>query len=134
MSASIDVALVLWNPDIIELMSFVLLRRELRSDGMEPAEGRERISTFISSCTATVVLFDLAPPYKRSVEEALCLLDRFPNRSFVMTCADRRLALSCAPWLRHFPLFQKPYAMDEVAETVRSMVIHASRRLVTVPL
>lgn len=134
MSASIDVALILWNPDVIELMSFVLLRRDLRSGGIEPAEGRERIADFISSCTATVVLFDLAPPYKRSVEEALCLLDRFPNRSFIMTCADRRLALSCAPWLYHFPLFQKPYAMEEIAETARSMVLLASRRLMTVPL
>lgn len=134
MSSRIDVALILWNPDVIELMSVALLGRGLRSGGVEPAEGTERVSEFIASCAASVVILDLAPPYSSSAEEALGLLDRFPNRSFIMTCADRGSALSSAAWLNHFSVYQKPYALDDVADAVRSMVIGASRRPMTVPL
>lgn len=134
MNSRIDVALILWNPDVIELMSIVLLRRDLRSGGVEPAGGRENISKFIASCAATVIILDLAPPYNRSAEEALCILDRFPDRSFIMTCADRGLALSTAPWLHQFPVYQKPYPLDAIADEARAMVIGASRRMVTVPL
>ena len=134
MSASTDVALILWNSDVIELMSLVLLRRNVSSGGIEPSEGIERISNFISSCSPAVIVFDLDPPYLRSASEVLYLVDHFPNYHFVMTCADRNLALKSAPRLSDYPLFQKPYGFDDVAETVHSMVIRGSSRPAAVSL
>ena len=134
MNPNTDVALILWNPDVIDLMSFVLLRRNVTSCGIEPSEGAERISDFIRSCSPAVIVFDLDPPYTRSAAEALYLLDRFPDHSFVMTCADRGLALSSASWLSCHPLFQKPYPLDDIAQTVHSMVIRGGSKLATLPL
>src|SRR6516162_4270014 len=134
MNASTDVALILWNPDVIDLMSFVLLRRNVRSRGIEPSEGPERVSDFIRSCSPAVVVLDLDPPYTRSAADALYLLDRFPNQPFVMTCADRMLALSKASWLSCHPLFQKPYQLDDIAQTVHSMVTRRASKLDTLPL
>lgn len=134
MNARTDVALILWNPDVIDLMSFVLLRRNVRSRGIEPSEGTERISDFIRSCSPAVVVFDLHPPYARSAADALYLLDRFPNHPFVMTCADRMLALRNASWLSCHPLYEKPYRTDDVAQTVHSMVIRRASKLATLPL
>lgn len=134
MNGSTDVALILWNPDVIDLMSFVLLRRNVRSRGIEPAEGTERISDFIQSCSPAVVVFDLDPPYARSAAAALYLLDRFPNHPFVMTCADRMLALNSASWLSCHPLYEKPYPLDDLAKTVHSMVIRRASKLATLPL
>jgi hypothetical protein len=131
MNTTTDVALILWNRDVIELVSFVLLRRDLRSRGLEPSEGLERIQDLILSCSPSVVIFDLDPPYDQSAAIALGLLDRFRDCSFVMTCADSNLALKKAPWLSRYALFQKPYEFDEIANTVRSMVRPAPRRGVT---
>jgi hypothetical protein len=122
MKNSIDVALILWNTDIIELLSLVLLRRDLISCGFEPSESTDRIEDLIVSCGASVVIFDLYPPYERSAAVAQHLLDRFPDRSFVMTCADSALALKKAPWLSAHTMFQKPYEIDDVANNVRSLV------------
>jgi len=122
MNTSTDVALILWNTDVIELVSFVLLRRNLKSCGLEPSEGRERIEDLILSCRPSVVIFDLDPPYDRSAAIVRDLSDRFRDCSFVMTCADSNLALKKAPWLSRYALFQKPYEIDEIANTVRSMV------------
>ena len=134
MNANADVALILWNPDVIDVMSFALLRRNVVSRGIEPSEGTERISDFILSCSPAVVVLDLDPPYTRSAAEAEYLLDRFPNHPFVMTCADRMLALSKASWLSCHPLFEKPYRLDDVAQTVYSMVVRRASRLATLPL
>ncbi len=106
MSTRIDVALILWNPDVIQLVSFVLLHRNLKSRGVEPSRGAEEIQDLIVSCSPTVVVFDLKPPY--------------------VTCADPALALKAAPWLSCYPIFQKPYEPDEIGETVGSMVRLAS--------
>jgi hypothetical protein len=127
MKKRIDVALILWNTDIIELVSLVLLRRNLISRGFEPSEGAERIEDLIVSCDPSVVVFDLEPPYDRSAAVAMNLLDRFPDRAFVMTCADSALALRKAPWLSAYTMFQKPYGMDEIANSVRSLVNRASK-------
>jgi hypothetical protein len=134
MNATTDVALILWNPDVIDLVSFVLLRRNVRSCGIEPSEGTERISDFIRSCSPAVVVFDLDPPYARSAADALYLLHRFPDHQFVMTCADRTLALSSASWLSCHPLFEKPYQLDDIAHTVHSMVIRGASKLSALPL
>jgi DNA-binding NtrC family response regulator len=122
-----DVALILWNQDVIQLVAFALDRRNLKSCGVEPSDGAERIEHLIRSCSPAVVVFDLDPPYDRSATVALHLLHRFPECSFVMTCADSQLALKKAPWLSRYPMFQKPYHMDEIANLVRSMTKRARR-------
>src|SRR5262245_31204202 len=129
MNTSIDVALILWNPDVIELVSLILRNRNLKSSGIEPSEGIDKMEQLIVSSDPRVVVFDLDPPYDRSAAVALRLMERFADRSLVMTCADQRLAVKAAPWLRCHPIFQKPYEANEIVETVRSMVTHASKSL-----
>lgn len=131
MNTTTDVALILWNTDVIDVLSFALLRRDLKSRGLEPSEGRERIEDLILSCSPSVVIFDLDPPYDRSAAIALGLLNRFRECFFVMTCADSNLALKKAPWLSRYALFQKPYEIDEIVNTVRSMVRRAPRKVAT---
>jgi len=131
MNTTTDVVLILWNTDVIDVLSFVLLSRDLKSRGLEPSEGRERIEDLILSCSPSVVIFDLEPPYDRSAAIALDLLNRFRECSFVMTCADSNLALRKAPWLSRYALFQKPYEIDEIANTVRSMVRRVQRKVAT---
>jgi hypothetical protein len=130
MNTSIDVTLILWNKDVIQLVTLILLHWNLRSIGVEPSEGPEKIEDLIASSSPAVVVYDLDPPYDRSAAVTLRLLDRFPECSFVMTCADPALALKSAPWLSGHPVFQKPYELDEVAYTVASMVTRASKSLV----
>ncbi|HYR41392.1 MAG TPA: hypothetical protein VER98_00070 [Terriglobia bacterium] len=134
MKTLIDVALILWNTDVIELVSLVLLRRNLKSCGLEPSQGLEKIEDLIASGSPSVVVFDLDPPYDRSAAIALGLLDRFPDCSFVMTCADSALARKKAPWLSGHPVFQKPYEIDEIANTVRSMVRQAPGSVATLSI
>jgi hypothetical protein len=122
MNISIDVALIVWNTDVIDLLSMILDDRQLRSSGIEPSRGERVIEEFIATRSPSVVIFDLHPPYDQSAAVALGLMDQFADRSFVITCADRKGALKAAPWLRFYPLFQKPYAPDEIADTVRSLV------------
>ena len=129
MKRNIDVALVLWNPDVIQLMSHVLCRRNLVSSGIEPSEGMERITDVIASSGAPVVVFDLEPPYARSAAVAKELLNRFPDRGFVMTCADPLLAVKSAPWLAMYSIFQKPYETDDIAAMVSSMVRRTLRQV-----
>ena len=127
MNTHIDVALILCNPDVIELVSLVLLRCNLKSCGVEPGEGTERIEDLIAFWNPHVVVFDLDPPYERSAAVALHLLDRFPDCSFIMTCADAGLALKRAPWLRGQRLFQKPYALSEIADAVQTCSVSSQR-------
>jgi len=128
MNRHIDVALVLWNPDVIQLVSHVLCRRKLVSTGLEPSEGLDRISDLIASSGAPVIVFDLEPPYARSSAVLAQLLSRFIDRSFVMTCADPLLATKATPWLSAHRLFQKPYETAEIADTVCSMFrLHSYR-------
>jgi len=129
MKRNIDVALVLWNPDVIQLMSHVLHRRNLLSSGIEPSEGMERITDVIASSGAPVVVLDLEPPYARSSAVAKELLNRFPDRGFVMTCADPLLAVRSAPWLAMYSIFQKPYETDDIAAMVSSMVRRTLRHV-----
>lgn len=122
MNTRIDVALILWNTDVIELLSFVLFRRNLTSLGLEPSEAAERIEDLILSCGPSVAVYDLDPPYDRSAAAARQLSRRFPDVSFVMTCADPALALKNAPWLCEHPVFQKPYEIDDIVSAVRFRV------------
>ena len=129
MNTHVDVALILWNRDVIELISLILHGRNLTSCGVEPSVGKQVIEDLIVARSPSVVVFDLDPPYARSAGVALRLLDRFPDCPFLITCADTRLALKNAAWLSDFVMFQKPYEVDEVADVVRSMVRSASSNL-----
>src|SRR5438093_13084495 len=108
MNTTTDVALILWNTDVIDLMSFVLLRRNLKSCGVEPSEGCERIEAFILSCSPSVVVFDLDPPYDRSAAGASHLLRRFAYCCFVHTCEDPNLAWLKESRLYNYAMFKKP--------------------------
>jgi hypothetical protein len=129
MNSHIDVALILWNPDVIELMSFALLQRDLRSRGVEPSETMGRIESLLVFWKPDVIAFDLHPPYSESAVIVRRLMHQFPNCPFVMTCADSAYALKKAPWLSRYPLFQKPYAPDAVANTIFSLVNVAQDRI-----
>ena len=122
MNTGVDVALILWNRDVIELMSLVLLDRNLKSCGLEPSESLDKIEALIAACRPSIVVFDLCPPYDRSAAFALRLSDRFSDCEFVMTCADSVLALKKAPWLSSHLIFQKPYQIDEIADALRALV------------
>jgi hypothetical protein len=121
MKTRADVALILWNKDVIQLLSFVLASRNLKSAGIEPSEGVQEIERLLALSGPDVVVFDLDPPYKRSAAVMLRLLDRFHHCSFVMTCADPALAVNSVPWLSNYPVFQKPYHLDDIVETVASL-------------
>jgi len=127
MNTPIDVALFLWNTDVIHLMSWMLQHRNMKSCGVEPSEGADRIKDLIVSCSPSVVIYDVCPPYEVSTLTAMDLQDRFPEISFVITCADSALAMKKAPWLYGRTVFQKPYEMDVMANTVQSMVASARR-------
>ena len=129
MNTYTDVTLVLWNLDVIDLLSLALFERNLRSRGMEPSEGVERIERLIHSSSPSVVVLDLEPPYDRSASVAHYLMDRFPDSSFVMTCADSKRVRRAAPWLTAHPIFQKPYQMDDIADKVGSIVSSPFRSL-----
>jgi hypothetical protein len=130
MNTQIDVALILCNPDVIELVSLALFQSDLTACGVEPYEGVERIEDLIAFWDPNVVIYDLNPPYERSAAVALHLLDRFPDCSFIMTCADHRLAVKRAPWLRGQRVFQKPYELSEIAAAVRAKIPYATSDLV----
>src|ERR1051325_176849 len=120
-----DVALILFNSDVIELISFVLLGADLKSCGFEPSEGEDRVEEFISSHRPRLVVFDLAPPYRTSTTILKRLLNRFPDLPFVITCADPMLAIQAAPWLSCHHVFQKPYEPNQIRDVVGSMLSRA---------
>jgi DNA-binding NtrC family response regulator len=124
-----DVALILFNSDVIDLMSFVLLDADLKSSGFEPSEGEDKIEEFISSHRPGLVIFDLDPPYRQSTVVLKRLLNRFPDLPFVMTCADPKLAITAAPWLSCHHVFRKPYEPDEIRDVVGSMLSRARKHL-----
>jgi hypothetical protein len=123
MDTHIDVALILWNPDVIQLMSMVLWHRHLSASGVEPHE-REKIQSLIESGKPSVVVFDLDPPYQRSAAVLSDLMARFSGCSFIMTCADPALALKFVPWLSSYRVFQKPYPIDELGNAIDAKVGH----------
>jgi DNA-binding NtrC family response regulator len=120
MSTGIDAALILWNSDVIELVSIALKRRNIRVRGIEPAAGANE--DLLETSNPTVVVFDLDPPYKRSTSVVGDLLLRFPGQAFVFTCADPVLAINAAPWLSRYTVLQKPYDVNEIVTTVRSLM------------
>lgn len=130
MQASVDVALILWNPDVIELVSFVLSGEDLTSCGVEPSAGEERIAELIASSQPRVVVFDLHPPYDLSAATARRLFDRFPDCCFLVTSANASQALKKAPWLSACPMLQKPYQVDEIASMVNSLAMRARNRII----
>jgi DNA-binding NarL/FixJ family response regulator len=134
MNTHVDVALILWNRDVIELVSLALLHRNLKSRGVEPSEGAERVESLIAGCSPDVVVFDLNPPYERSAATVQHMLERFPDCAFVMTCADSAYAVKHAPWLSRYHVFQKPYAVDDIANTVRALINRLPKGLAALSL
>jgi DNA-binding NtrC family response regulator len=124
-----DVALIIFNPDVIDLMSFVLLDADLSCCGFEPSEGEDRVKEFIASHRPGVAVFDLDPPYDKSTLILKRLLNRFPDLPFVITCADPMLAITAAPWLSCHYIFQKPYEPDEILAVVACMLRRVRNRL-----
>ena len=122
MSAQIDVALILWNTDVIQWVSFILLQQNLQCCGIEPSDGAQKMEELIASRSPSVVVFDLAPPYQDSAAVFLRLLDRFPDRAFVITCADPVFARRVAPWLSCHLTLQKPYEAEVIEKVVVSRV------------
>jgi len=121
MKAQIDVALVLWNPDVITVVSMALLQRGLHAAGLEPQEDTATIEELIRSTGSHVVVFDLAPPYSKSGAVAIHLMRSFPSRAFVFTCADPEVALKAQPWLASYRIFRKPYDVLEMAESIAAV-------------
>ena len=130
MSVQIDVALILWNRDVIQWVSFLLLLQNLQCCGMEPSDGPQKMEELIASRGPSVVVFDLAPPYQHSAAVFLRLLDRFPDRAFVITCADPIFARKVAPWLSCHLTLQKPYEPDLIEKIVVSKVSRAGQYFV----
>src|SRR5215510_315080 len=81
----LDVALILWNSDVIEWVSYVLLQQDFRCCGIEPSDGVNRIEDLIAATRPRLVMLDLAPPYEKSTNDFLHLLERFPRQKFVIT-------------------------------------------------
>src|SRR5215467_1776404 len=127
MGIQVDVALILWNPDVIQWVSYVLLQQNLRCCGMEPSVGAEKMEEMIASRHPSVVLLDLAPPYQHSAAIFLRILDRFPDRTFVITYADPIFARKVAPWLSCHLTLQKPYEADVIEKIVVSRVRRAAK-------
>src|SRR5262245_3839292 len=123
---NIDVALIVWNSDVIEWVSFVLTQQNFKCCGVEPSAGVQSIEQLIVSRGPRVVVYDLDPPYKRSADFFLKLIDQFPDRAFLATCADPVLAVKAAPWLVCHVMLQKPYAPDLISKTVISAARRAS--------
>jgi hypothetical protein len=121
MDTHIDVALILWNPDVIHLMSIVLWHRQVSSSGVEPSE-REKVKALIESGKPSVVVFDLDPPYQRSAAVLSDLMARYSGSSFILTCADPALAVKFVPWLSSYQVFQKPYGIDELGSAIGAVV------------
>ena len=128
MDTQIDVALILWNPDVIQLMSMVLWHRQLSSSGVEPSD-REKVQNLIESGKPSVVVFDLDPPYQRSASVLSDLMARYAGCSFIMTCADPALAVKFVPWLSDYRIFQKPYPIDELGNVIDARVHHTVESL-----
>ena len=126
MKAFVDVALVVWNPDIIQLLSFVLQTHDLNGVGIEPSEGTKNIARFLEFADAPVVVFDIEPPYTRSTAGLLPLLEKFQQCAFVVTCADPVLALKSAPYLARYPVFQKPYDLSKIVSTILELTRNSS--------
>jgi hypothetical protein len=122
MSTQRDVALFLWNEDIIHMMSWLLLDRNVESDGVEPSEGEDAIESRIACWNPKIVVFDLIPPYQDSAAVLARLIDRFPEMRFIVTCADTTLALRKAPWLSRLRLFQKPYDPYALVDQIQAAV------------
>jgi len=89
---------------------------------MEPSDGPQKMEELIASRGPSVVVFDLAPPYQHSAAVFLRLIDRFPDRAFVITCADPIFARKVAPWLSCHLTVQKPYEPDLIEKIVVSKV------------
>jgi DNA-binding NarL/FixJ family response regulator len=121
MNTHADVALILWNPDVIEWVSLILRQENLRSCGMEPSDKLQDMEGLIASCSPSVVVLDLSPPYADSAQIFLRLLERFPDRSFVLTCADPILAVRAARWLSCHLMLQKPYEPDVICKIIVSL-------------
>jgi len=121
----LDVALILWNSDVIQWVSYVLLQQDFTCCGIEPSDGVGRIEELIASSGPRLVMLDLAPPYEKSTKDFLYLLERFPRQKFVITCADPLFAIQAAPWLCSQLMLQKPYGPEVIRKIVVPLLLPA---------
>ncbi len=120
MISQADVALILWNTDVIDWVSFILLQQNLKCCGIEPSAGVGNIEALIASQAPQVIMFDLAPPYIESAKMFLGVVARFPDPLYVVTSADPVLALRAAPWLSHLTIVQKPFDAEVISKVLGS--------------
>ncbi|HEY2384232.1 MAG TPA: hypothetical protein VGK48_23915 [Terriglobia bacterium] len=119
-----DVALILWNADVIEWVSLVLQQERLTCCGIEPSGGEPHLEQWIASRNPRLVMLDLAPPYEESTKVFRRLLGSSPDRLFVLTCADPSLAIKAGPWVCEYLTLQKPYDPETIRLTLASMLSH----------
>src|SRR5262245_5456012 len=114
MSAQTDVALILWNPDVIQWVSFILLQQNLKCCGIEPSAGPQKMEEMIASHRPSVVVFSLAPPLKPSGARPWCLLVRFLAWASATPCAHPTSARKAARWRPYCSTLQKSYEGDVI--------------------
>lgn len=119
-----DVALILWNADVIDWVSLVLQQDRLTCCGIEPRGGAPHLERWIASHYPRLVMLDLAPPYVESTRIFRRLLDSFPDLLFVLTCADPYFAIKAGPWVCDYPTLQKPYDPEMLRLMLGSMLSH----------
>ena len=116
-----DVALILCNPDVIDLVAYLLARRNMTYVGLNVGrrelDARTRFSVHRPAC----VVMDLIPDYRSSGQYALKLMKLHPEAKFIFTAADPQLALTRLPWLKGYATFQKPFDPILLADLITSM-------------
>jgi hypothetical protein len=116
-----DVALILCNPDVIDLVAYLLARRNMTYVGLDPWAGVGSMQKLILLHRPACVVMDLIPDYRSSGQYALRLMKLYPESKFMFTAADPQLALARLPWLNGYATFQKPFDPILMADLITSM-------------
>jgi hypothetical protein len=116
-----DVALILCNPDVIDLVAYLLVRRNMTYVGLDPWAGIDSMQRLILRHRPACVVLDLIPDYRSSGQYALRLMKLYPESKFIFTAADPQVALARLPWLKGYATFQKPFDPILLADLITSM-------------
>ena len=116
-----DVALILCNPDVIDLVGYLLARRNMTYVGLDPWAGVSSMQGLVSMHRPACVVMDLIPDYRSSGQYALKLMKLHPESKFIFTAADPQLALARLPWLKGYATFQKPFDPILLTDLIASM-------------
>jgi DNA-binding NtrC family response regulator len=116
-----DVALILCNPDVIDLVAYLLARRNMTYVGLDPWAGIDSMQRLILRQRPACVVLDLIPDYRSSGQYALRLMKLYPESKFIFTAADPQVALARLPWLKGYATFQKPFDPILLADLITSM-------------